>query len=167
MICGLHMYIFVVYIQQCLDYSFKMTHMYRLLDGWLFISIFACIYTTLVYQRYVQLHEGVSVSFGQVRSDSWICGRGKLIRGWGGQIKKESKKIGRTERKIQKKANRKPKQRWTRKEFLCKLYRDYRSRPDRSEPNWMGDAGYYGGVGNARALNLLIYRFLRYPPGDR
>jgi len=96
------MYIFVVYIQQCLDYSFKMTHMYRLLDGWLFISIFACIYTTLVYQRYVQLHEGVSVSFGQVRSDSWNCGRGKLIRGWGGQIKKESTKIGRTERKIQK-----------------------------------------------------------------
>jgi len=47
-------------ITAMLDYSFEMICIYILLRGRWVISIFAFIYTTLLYQRYVQLHEGVS-----------------------------------------------------------------------------------------------------------
>jgi len=82
-------------ITAMLDYSFEMICIYILLRGRWVISIFAFIYTTLLYQRYVQLHEGVSASFWASQERPMDFWRGKLKRVGMGKQKKTTKNIER------------------------------------------------------------------------
>lgn len=151
--------IFMVYtITAMLDYSFEMICIYILLRGRWVISIFAFIYTTLLYQRYVQLHEGVSASFWASQERPMDFWRGKLKRVGMGKQKKTTKNIERKGGQNERNTQWRPFKSLSsaeRGELLLQSSKETTSRPDRSEPNWIGDAGWcYGGVGNARALSL-------------